>query len=58
MKYSIKWYVLRWICGIALIVDGIAITASFGFWNPDVSLKIYSSFMTEFERLNMPNDTA
>ena len=55
MKYSIKWYWLRWLCGIAQIVDGVAITVTFGFWWPSVGLKIESTFMNEFEKLNMPN---
>jgi len=55
MKYSKKWYLLRWLCGVARIVEGIAITVTLGFWNPDIALKVDSAFMTEFEKLNMPN---
>jgi len=55
MKYSKKWYLLRWLCGVARIVEGLAITVTLGFWNPDIALKVDSAFMSEFEKLNMPN---
>ena len=51
MNYTAKWYMLRWLCGLADIVDGVAITLSAGFYFPGIGLRATDLFLTETERL-------
>lgn len=50
IKYSIKWYFLRWVIGFAYASDGLARIFTLGFWNPSLGLVADVAFLTESER--------
>lgn len=52
MKYSFRWYVLRWLLSIAMIIDGVVGMISLGFWWTTIELRIDSALSSEFERIN------
>lgn len=50
MKYSIKWYFLRWITGLAYMVDGLTGFLTLGFWGTSFNLDALDAFLNETDR--------
>ena len=50
IKYTTKWYLLRWALGFAYLGDGLAVVFTLGFCDPSFGLKVGNAFLTENER--------
>ena len=51
LRIKLGWYLLRWFCGLADIIQGILVTATLGFYQPAISLtmqRIFLDFSDEF----------
>ena len=57
IKYTTKWYLLRWALGFAYLGDGLAVVFTLGFCDPSFGLKVGNAFLTESERCaSCPNN--